>query len=194
MVEPKKTLPDGTKIYSWNNLDDAFNEVEEVDLTVSDLILFLLWCDKDKPIFGNTRLVKEAFVFWNELTQRGYKVEDPHFFPYRYGPYSKFIMATVEDLYFAGFIVIATAAEKRQYVYMLSKKGVEEAENLVKEKIREEDREYFKRKRRSLDKLKPRKLKEWVYQFDKSLTQGKYISRSEIKDKLDLIPWGKLDD
>ncbi|AQQ16868.1 ORF16 [Sulfolobus spindle-shaped virus 3] len=156
MVEPRKILPDGTKLYSWDDLDKAIEEAEDVDLTVSDLILFLLWCDKDKPIFGNTKLVKEAYVFWLELTSKGYKVEDPHFYPYNYGPYSKFIMATVEDLYFAGFIIIASGMKRGQYAYMLSKKGLMEAEELVKEKIRPEDIEYFKRRRRGLDRLSPR--------------------------------------
>ncbi|BCU71261.1 hypothetical protein [Stygiolobus caldivivus] len=152
MVEPKKTLPDGTKIYSLNSLDDAFNEVEEVDLTVSDLILFLLWCDKDKPIVGTTVLVKEALMFWKELRKRGYKVEDLHFYSELYSNYNNLIIPTVKDLYFAGFIIIATTADKRQKVYMLSKEGINEANNLVRERIKvKDDIEYFMKIRKELD-------------------------------------------
>jgi len=131
-----RKLPDGTEFYT---LDEAEGkEFATYDIYLYELVLIFFGLEPEKPIQSRIKYQKGLFLFLKELEKRGYKVQDPHFIPYR-GAYSFVLARVLDNLWWSGFIEAKVEHGKEVEEFKLTEKGKNEAILLIKEKIKEKD-------------------------------------------------------
>jgi|Deesub1362A_J573_1020465.scaffolds.fasta_scaffold01045_8 uncharacterized protein YwgA len=181
-----KELPDKTKLYSAEMFKELLKKTPENKILVRDAILMLLSVKNEKPIYGRTMIMKQIFLFYEEiLKRRGLKFQDPKFVPYKYGPYSFTVMQALEDLYFAGYIKIEGRKNTRKERFTLTEKGLIEILNKF-ESLAESIKKEIEEKRIGWDQLGTDGILRYVYQ-----NYPEYKEKSEIKKKYKEIEWGK---
>ncbi len=163
------------------------NELKDkVALTEDELILLVLGI-VDKPVTGKVVLQKEIFLFLQELRDKVY-VTDPHFVPFKYGPYSFRIATLLEFMEELGYIKVVNKRYKRIAKYMLTRKGKELAGYVIrkiKDALGENFIKHLKDLRQGLDELGHDGILRYVYQHYKE-----YTDKSELKEKYIHIDWG----
>jgi len=119
--------------------------------TLEEVVLVLFGLEPEKPIHSRTKYQKGLFLFFKELEKRGYKVQDPHFIPYKDGPYSFELARVLDKLLWSGFVEAKGEYGKETEELRLTEKGKNEAILLIKEKIKEKDLKDLITFRQSID-------------------------------------------
>lgn len=178
-----RRLPDGTEAYS---LDEAEGrEFPKYDIYLHELVLIFFGLEPDKPVYSRIKYQKGLFLLFKELEKRGYRVQDPHFVPYSYGPYSFVLARVLENLWWSGFIEVSRIG-KEDEEFRLTDKGKREAGLLIKEKVRGEDLDYLVQFRKSIDQFRVDGLLRYVYENFPEMKE-----RSKVKSKFREIKWGR---
>ena len=95
--------------------------------SIKDMILLLLGVDAEIPL-KRILLMKEAFLFEKELSyDLDLSFDSLEFVPYKYGPYSKLLDETLDEM--ADLLIINNSS--RKYEIKLNDKGKMEAKKLM---------------------------------------------------------------
>jgi len=181
-------LSDGTRLYSAKEFDAILRNKKSGDkgkITLSDMILILLFAQKDKPVYGRTMMMKELFLVFKEVApEHGIRTQDPKFISYRFGPYSFTIMNILDSLWFANFIDVEGRKNSKKERFVLTKEGKKEAAKSFKE-LPETFKRELKERRIGWDQLGTTGILRYVY-----LNYPKYKDRSQLKERYQDIIWG----
>ena len=125
-------------------------------------------------------------MFFKELDKKGYKVQDPHFIPYSYGPYSFVLARILDNLWWSGFIEVKGEYGEETEEFKLTDKGKIEAELLIEKKINKKDLKDLINFRQSIDQFTVDGILNLVYNNFPQMKE-----RSKLKAKFKDIKWGK---
>jgi len=179
-----RKLPDGTEFYT---LDEAEGkEFDTYDIYLHEFVLIFFGLEPEKPIQSRIKYQKGLFLFLKELEKRGYKVQDPHFIPYSYGPYSFVLARVLDNLWWSGFIEAKGEYGKETEEFKLTEKGKNEAILLIKEKIKEKDLQDLITFRQSIDQYTVDGILHYVYNNFPEMKE-----KSKIRAKFKDIKWGR---
>ena len=179
-----RKLPDGTEFYTLDEAEGkAFNTY---DIYLHEFVLIFFGLEPEKPIYSRVKYQKGLFLFFKELDKRGYKVQDPHFIPYSYGPYSFVLARILDNLWWSGFIEVKGEYEKETEEFKLTEKGKAEAILLVEKKINKKDLNDLITFRQSIDQFTVDGILNYVYSHFPEMKE-----RSKLKSKYKDIKWGK---
>lgn len=182
----KRELSDKTRIFSFEEVRKELQKKEKPDLLVKDVLLFLLYARKDKPIYGRTMLMKQVFLLFEEILKKyNLKVQNPKFVPYYYGPYSFTVAKVLEDLTFSGYIKIVGKKNSRKERFELTNPGIREIEEKWKQLDKNLRRE-IENHRISWDQMGTEGILNYVYRY-----YPEFKEKSKIKDKYKEIKWGR---
>ncbi len=188
MKHEAEVLPDGTRLYSYDELRSRLGQMKmstKERLLARDAVLILLYAHREKPIYGRTALIKQLFLFYEEVVKkRGIPLQEPRFVPYRFGPYSFLMMNNVDALWHSGYITIEGKKNTRKESFLLTGAGEKMASDLFK-RLPEEIQDDIRAKRNSWDQWGGDIL-QYVYTCYPS-----YKERSELKKKYGTIVWGQ---
>jgi len=148
-------------------------------ITPEDIVLTILYAQKDKPLTGKLMFVKQVFLFTKEIVPG---LDDKmKFFPYSFGPYSSKFAQVVNKLINDGIIGVEKKVDDDREIYRfsLTEKGLEKAEKSFN-KFPEKVRAIIKRKRRGWDQLGYTGIVRLVY-----TKYPEYIVNSSIKDEVE---------
>ncbi|AJM91726.1 hypothetical protein [Nitrosopumilus piranensis] len=171
------------KTFSLEELDNL-RESQDADFkyTLSDVILFLLYAEKDYPIKGKIKQMKEVFltlqqVFKNENVQ-------PVFFrKYRFGPYSEEVENTIDQLAFLNLISLRGKKTSNNFAIEINDKG----QKLIHEefvKLPENIRNLLQAKRLSWDTHIPQGMLKLVYR-----DYEHFLENSVFKQRYQTLDW-----
>lgn len=181
-----KALPDDTRLYSGEEFRELLERQSGKKVLVRDSILLLLCARAEKPIYGRIMMMKQLFLFYEEILENfGLKYQNPRFVPYKYGPYSFMIMQVIEDLYFAGYLTIQGRRNSRKEQFLLTEKGLKEIIEKYKT-LPEGAKKAIEELRVGWDQLGTQGILNYVY-----TNYPRYKEKSEIKEKYKEIEWGK---
>lgn len=156
-------------------------------ITLKDMVLFLLYAQKDSPIYGRILLFKEVFLLYEELLKQYSTkmiIENPRYEPYKYGPYSFKLADLLDQLYWANLIGIKGKKNTRLEAFYITEKGIEEIKEKF-ESLPQELKEKIIELRKGWDQLGIDGILRYVYQ-----KYPKYKIKSRIKDRYKDIMWG----
>ena len=189
MRDDIETMSDGTKFYTFKELGrliEQSRKTKGVRMPLGDAILVLLYSQREKPIFGRTMLMKQLFLFLEELSIRHEpKFQDPRYVPFKYGPYSFLAMNRLENLQFAGYVEGSGRRNSRKERFVLTEAGCERAKRAYSA-LPKTFRKELEQKRIGWDQLGTDGIIRYVY-----ANYPKFKERSEIKAKYKDITWGK---
>jgi len=100
---------DPEQSYSLKEFDEKIKKPKsesELTFTLPEIILLLLYADKETPIFGQTHYMKEIFLAYREIFEKLKVQKIPFFVKHRYGPYSKEVINALDDLMFTNAVTI----------------------------------------------------------------------------------------
>jgi len=121
--------------------------------TLDGVVLIFFGLEPEKPIYSRLKFQLGLFLFIKELEKRGYKAQDPHFIPYKDGPYSFELARVLQKLIWSSFIEARGEYNKESEELKLTEKGKNEAMLLIKEKIKEKDLKDLIMFRQSIDQF-----------------------------------------
>jgi uncharacterized protein YwgA len=177
-------LPDKTTIYSYERAKQVFKTIERPELTVSDVVLLLLYAQKDKPVYGRISLMKQVFLLIREVLNEK-RIQDPKYVPKRFGMYSYFVANTVSNLEYAGFLIRKGKKNTKTESFRISEKGVEYAAKIF-ESLPVPVRQKMTESRKGWDQWGREGLLRYVYREYKE-----YRDTSVLKNRYAPILWGK---
>ena len=151
---------------------------------LTEIILHVLYANKDKPINGRIAITKQIFLAIKEIFTEE-KVEKANFIPYKYGPYSFLITQILTNLQYDGLIQTSGQKNSSNEKFRLTEKG----EKIVTKK--------FQRLPKQLKADLIERRKGW----DESHTDGilgyvydrypEYTEKSRISKRYHSIKWGR---
>ncbi|ASJ16726.1 hypothetical protein A3L04_06390 [Thermococcus chitonophagus] len=175
------------KIARISKIVDKIKRENKQIITLRDMVLILLYAQKDKPIHSRIMLFKEIFLLYKEILSKYTNVfilQDPKFFGYKYGPYSFELAEIIKQLYWNGLIDIYGRRNTRKETFKLTPKGEEEAHKIFSS-LPKELQEDIKKMRIGWDQLGIDGILRYVYR-----NYPDYTKQSEIKDKYKEVLWG----
>jgi len=174
-------------------LEEDLSKVKKPLLTLDEMILLLLYAQKDKPIITRTLLFKELFLFYEEILKKNIDINrmpNPKFIAYKYGPFSFTLSEVLASLVVGGLIENIGRAKGRDEMFKLTPAGIKMAEKVVNRmppSIREKLMRELKEKRIGWDQLGRDGILNYVYK-----KYEKWKAKSKIKDKYKGVKWGVL--
>ncbi len=181
------------KYVSLSELDEKLKKMNKPILTLDEMILLLLYAQKDKPIITRTLLFKELFLFYEEILKKIMDTKlmpNPNFIPYKYGPFSFPLSETLTSLVISGLVKVSGRAKGRDETFMLTPVGIKTAEEVLDKLplfVRERLIKELKEKRIGWDQLGRDGILNYVYNKYKE-----YKVKSKIKGKYEGVEWGVL--
>ena len=111
------------KTYSLEEID-SMRKSEETSFehTLADVILFLLYSEKDLPIRGKIKQMKQVFLTLNQIFKNE-NVQPVFFRKYRFGPYSKQVEKTIDQLAFLNLITLRGKKNTNNFAIEINDKG-----------------------------------------------------------------------
>jgi len=178
------TLPDKTKLYSYERAREVFKAIDKKEFNVADAILTLLFAQPDKPIHGRISLMKQVFLLTHEVMEKS-RIQDPKFVPARYGMYSFLVANTVLNLEFAGYITRQGRKNTRVESFRISDKGKQHIATLFNS-LPDDLQTTIRRNRKGWDQLGYEGILRYIYQ-----KHPEYRDTSVFKKRYAPIVWGR---
>jgi uncharacterized protein YwgA len=178
------TLPDNTSVYSYDKAREIFDEIEPIQISVSDAVLMLLYSQHDKPVNGRVSMMKQIFLLVNEVLKE-LDVQDPKFVPNRYGMYSFNVTETLTNLEFARFIDREGKKNTRLERFKITDKGIKYIAPAF-DKLPKKLQVTISEKRKGWDQLGYDGILRYVYQ-----KYPKFRDKSVLKNRYAPIFWGR---
>ena len=176
-------------------------------LSGSDYLLYLLFCDKQTPIFGAVRLTKMMFLFDKEiksaLKKKGLDSENmPNFIAYNYGPFSKDVYEQIELFQGIRFIKVTSIRLREEmgeaddweedesgeyiqrrdghyYKYEIASLGKSYVEEKIEPLLSDEQKQILNDFKKQINSLSPKQILHYVYS-----SYPDYAVNSLIKDEV----------
>jgi len=181
-------LADNVKVYDLKTAKEIISKTKKDvrSLSAEDLIFVLFYSQKENPIYGRTMLTKQMFLLVNEiLSETSIKFQDVKFVPYSYGPYSFYLMDTINHLNFSGDLIIDGRKNSSKESFILTARGIDNAKK-VYDSLPKNIRDIISNKRIGWDQLGTKGILRYVYNYYPAFKQN-----SKIKNKFKEITWGK---
>ncbi|MCW3990778.1 MAG: hypothetical protein NWE88_11975 [Candidatus Bathyarchaeota archaeon] len=178
------TLPDKTIVYSYEEANKRLKNIIKKKISVSDVILVLLYSHSSKPIFGRISLMKQVFLLIEEVLNKG-EVQDAKFVPYHFGMYSFTVGASLTNLEYSGFIEQRGKKNTKLERFFITTKGERHISSIFNE-FSYELQNTIREKRQGWDQLGYDGILRLVYQ-----NYPEYIDKSQIKERYKAIKWGR---
>ena len=99
--------------------------------TLADVVLILLYSDKNNPLIGKTKQMKEIFLTLVEL--QTLKAENIKFDFHRYGPYSEEVDDTIDHMLFSNYISAVGTKNENNFGIKITNKGLNYISNAFEE-------------------------------------------------------------
>lgn len=183
-LQMKVRYPDGTVFYNYSKAKRVFASLKPKKFTVQDLILLLLYSQKDKPIHGRIMLFKELFLLYNEVLNKKV-IQDPKFVPHRFGPYSYLVGNILNNLIFAGYVKSAGKSNTKSEKFFITEKGrkrIKPLFNALGASIRQQMME----RRKGWDQMYVDGILKYVYTH-----YPRFTERSVLRKRYKIITWGR---
>lgn len=169
------------RLYTLSEIDDVIlGQVGSVRLTTADVVLLLLYAEP-RPIQGKIRQMKQVFLALREILPEA-DVEPVAFEPRQFGPYSKQVENTIEQLVFANYAAISGKSH-HDYRLTITPKGrayIAGKFDSLPHRIREK----LAQKRREWDTLTPKGMMHYVY-----VHNPKYLENAILKNRYKDMDW-----
>lgn len=151
---------------------------------LTEVILHVLYANKDKPVNGRIAITKQIFLAIKEIFTEE-KVEKANFIPYQYGPYSFLVTQILTNLQYDGLIQTSGQKNSSNEKFRLTENG----KKIVGKR--------FQRLPKQLKTELIERRKGW----DESHTDGilgyvydrypEYTEKSRIRKRYHSIKWGR---
>ena len=184
MTSSEIVLPDRTKAYNYERARGVFESIETRRYGVADVVLLLLYAQRDKPVFGRTSLMKQVFLLIHEVLGEG-QVQAARYVPKRFGMYSYFVANTVSNLEIAGLVHREGRKNTKAENFRISEKGQERIASVFDSLPPDLQRTLMER-RKGWDQWGLEGILHYVYQRYPS-----YRDTSILKNRYAPIIWGK---
>lgn len=170
------------RLYTLSEIDDVvLGQAGSIRLTTADVVLLLLYAEPS-PIQGKIRQMKQVFLALREILPEA-DVEPVAFEPRQFGPYSKQVENTIEQLVFAHYAAIAGGSH-HDYRLSITPKGRAYIAGKF-DALPRRTREKLAQKRREWDTLTPRGMMHYVY-----VHNPKYLENAILKNRYKGMDWG----
>lgn len=179
-----ESYSDGTIIYDYEQAKEIMGELKPKKHAVSDCVLFALYAQPDKPIFGRVLMVKEVFLLMKEILDED-EIQDAKFIPYRLGMYSFTVGNALTNLEYSGYIERKGKKNTKLEQFELTEKGKEYISKIWS-KLPLDTQETAKKKRKGWDQLGYDGILRLVYR-----KYPEYKEKSCLKNRYKTITWGK---
>lgn len=189
-TEKKKTkdspeiLPDDTIFYSYKQAKGLLEILERKRLTVSDIILLLLYSHPEKPVFGRVSMMKQCFLLIEEVLNKS-EIQDAKYIPHRFGMYSFTVGDVLSNLEYSGYIEQRGRKNTKLEQFRITNRGKEYISDTF-ESFSDNLKDTIREKRKGWDQLGYNGILRFVYQ-----KYPEYIEKSKIKRRYRLIKWGR---
>lgn len=170
----------GEEVFGAAEVQKMFDKIKhEKAISTSDLILALLYAQKDMPIKGMISLMKQIFLVEKEFTKEEHiKTEDGEYIPYKYGPYSYKVDEIVSILEENGIVKSYGRKSSNKEIFYLTDFGKEVAKK-VYDKLNPKQQRKLEDLREGWDQLGIKGILKRVYGDYKE-----YINKSVILSKI----------
>jgi len=155
----------------------------KLSFTLFDVILLLLYSDKEHPIYGKTRYMKEIFLALKEIFSETDVQQIPFFKKDRYGPYSKEVINVLDDMLFSNYVNLIGKKNTNKMGIKLTPKG----NDFAKEKFYElpdELQNKLMRKRVEWDTLTTQGIMNYVY-----TNYEDFLENAIMKKRFNTVNW-----
>lgn len=163
---------------------NKFKLQNTVKYTLRDVILFILFAEPKRPIYGRVLMTKQVFLVINEILGNE-NVENPKFVPYNLGPYSFQLIHVLSNMAYDGLVLVRgkknTASEK----FSLSNRGNMLAQEKFKRLTEELQCELIDR-RRGWDQSHRKGILAYVYN-----KYPEYTTKSKVSNIYKSVTWGR---
>lgn len=170
------------KLFTVDDIDRYVKRIpSQLAFTLYDVILILLYSDKDQPLIGKTKQMKEIFLTLMEL--QALKAEKVKFGLNKFGPYSEEVEDAIDNLLFLNYVSAVGTKNVNNFGIKITDKG----KNYIRatfEKLPENTRVLLKNKREQWDTLTPQGVVNYVYTH-----YPKYLAESIFKKRYRPIDW-----
>ena len=163
------------------------NEYEPLDsgiYSLRDVLLLILYAERDRPIYGRVLLVKQVFLTIKEVL--GSKsVENPKFVPYHLGPYSFQLIHTLSNMVYDNLVLVSGKKNAASEKFWLSEQGKLLAEKKFLQLSDELQTKLIDR-RRGWDQSHRKGILAYVYN-----KYPEFTTKSMVADNYKSITWGR---
>ena len=174
-------------LFPVEDIDKMMREGQgALGFTLSDVLLILLYADRDNPLVGKIRQMKEIFLTLVEL--RALKAEHIEFEFKRYGPYSKEVVETIDNLLFINHISSTGTKNQNNFGIQITKKGAARISSVF-DKLPEETKRLLSNKRNEWDTLTTDGIMKYIYTHYPA-----YLANSVLKKRHAPIDWNEGND
>lgn len=175
-----------SEIFPIKNIDKILQaNPTPPEFILSDVLLILLYADKDNPLVGKIRQMKEVFLTLMEL--QALKAESVQFKMNRYGPYSTEVVETIDNLLFTNYITSSGTKNQTGFGIQITKKGALRIGSIF-EKLPEKTKNLLRNKRNEWDTLTRDGIMRYVYTH-----YPEYLGKSVLKNRYAVINWDDKD-
>ena len=149
--------------------------------TLFDVVLILLYADKNEAIIGKTKQMKEIFLTMVEL--QALKTEKVKFDTKQFGPYSKEVEDAIDHLLFLNYVSATGTKNRNNFGIKISSKGTKYIRDAFND-LPIDTKNLLKNKREQWDTLTSQGIVNYVYTH-----YPKYLAKSVLKKKYIPIDW-----
>lgn len=157
---------------------------KKVNYKLTDVILHLLYAQKEKPIHGRIAITKQIFLAIKEVFEEK-SVENPKFVPYRYGPYSFLVTHILSNLEYDELVHVKGRKNTSSEKFSLTVKGEKIAKKRF-DKLPKKLQDELIDRRKGWDQNHIKGLLAYVYNKYPEFTE-----KSLIKKQYKSISWGR---
>lgn len=170
------------KLFTIDDIDRYVKSTSsKLEFTLFDVILILLYSDKNEALVGKTKQMKEIFLTLVEL--QALKAEKVKFGLNRFGPYSEEVEDAIDNLLFLNYVSAIGTKNENNFGIKITNKGSNYIQNSF-EKLPESTKSLLKHKREQWDTLTPQGVVNYVYTH-----YPKYLAESVFKKRYAPINW-----
>lgn len=170
------------KLFTVDDIDRYVKRsTSQLAFTLFDVILILLYSDKNEGLIGKTKQMKEIFLTLVEL--QTLKAEKVKFGLNKFGPYSEDVEDAIDNLLFLNYVSAVGSKNENNFGIKITDKGTNYIKNAF-EKLPQSTRLLLKNKREQWDTLTPQGVVNYVYTH-----YPKYLAESVFKKRYAPIDW-----
>ena len=168
--------------FTVKNIDKAIkSKPDYFTHTLNDVILILLYSDRQHPLIGKIKQMAEIFLTMAEL--HILKKELVEFDLSKFGPYSTQVETAIDELLFLNYISAGGYKNHDDFSISIDERGIRYIKNIY-EKLPTQTRELLSNKREEWDVFTSKGIVNYAYTH-----YSEYLVQSVFKEKYPEINW-----
>lgn len=169
-------------LFSISNIDKIIERNPDAPkFTLADVILILLYSDKNNALVGKTKQMKEIFLTLIEL--QTLKAEKIKFDFHRFGPHSEDVEDTIDNMLFSNYISAVGSKNENNFGIKITNKGAKYIGKAFEE-LPDTTKQLLSNKREDWDTLTSTGVINYVYTH-----YPEYLVKSVFKKRYAPINW-----